>query len=279
MAGVHAHTGKHAHAQVTKLCDLSPHDVVCSVGWSQKGTYLSVGCNSGRVQIWDAARLKVVRTLEGHRCVCARACVCMLVSAVQRHLCIQIRTWKICDMARQKVDARWRAVGEGVTCMCVYVCMHTCMHTRMEDLEQNMAQHESQVRISYAVHASASTNTQKRSLWHGAHMCPIHTHTHTHTHRARVSAVAWGTHVLSSGSRDRSIQQRDVRMPEPLIAKLQGHRSEVCGLKVRPVYVPYANAHARGRGAFVSACGLKVGCVCMQMRMHAVEMHLCLRAG
>jgi hypothetical protein len=37
--------------QVTKLCDLSPGDSVCSVSWSQRGTYLSVGTNSGEVQV------------------------------------------------------------------------------------------------------------------------------------------------------------------------------------------------------------------------------------
>ncbi len=54
-------------AKVTKLCDLAPHDTVCSVEWSKRGTYLSVGTNSGKVQIWDVAKLKLLRTLEGHR--------------------------------------------------------------------------------------------------------------------------------------------------------------------------------------------------------------------
>ncbi len=45
-------------SKVTKLCDLSPSsnsngstDCVCSVAWSQRGTYLSVGTNSGDVQV------------------------------------------------------------------------------------------------------------------------------------------------------------------------------------------------------------------------------------
>lgn len=37
--------------QVTKLCDLAPEDQVCSVAWSQRGTYLSVGTNTGEVQV------------------------------------------------------------------------------------------------------------------------------------------------------------------------------------------------------------------------------------
>lgn len=36
--------------QVTKLCDLAG-DRVCSVSWSQRGTYLSVGTNAGEVQV------------------------------------------------------------------------------------------------------------------------------------------------------------------------------------------------------------------------------------
>ncbi|GIL87255.1 hypothetical protein Vretimale_1782 [Volvox reticuliferus] len=103
---------------VTKLCDLAPHDTVCSVEWSKRGTYLSVGTNSGKVQIWDVAKLKLLRTMEGHR--------------------------------------------------------------------------------------------------------------------ARVGTQAWGSHVLCSGSRDRHILQRDIRCTEHFVAKLVGHRSEVCGLKWSP---------------------------------------------
>lgn len=53
--------------QVTKLCDLAPGDSVCSVSWSQRGTYLSVGTNTGEVQIWDVSKLKRTRTMTGHR--------------------------------------------------------------------------------------------------------------------------------------------------------------------------------------------------------------------
>ena len=50
-----------ARMQVTKLTDLAPADTVCSVGWSQKGTYLSVGTNSGKVQLWDVSKMAMVR--------------------------------------------------------------------------------------------------------------------------------------------------------------------------------------------------------------------------
>ena len=48
--------------QVTKLCEFASGeggDSVCSVSWSQRGTYLSVGTNNGEVQIWDVAKVKL----------------------------------------------------------------------------------------------------------------------------------------------------------------------------------------------------------------------------
>ncbi|ORY79485.1 WD40-repeat-containing domain protein, partial [Protomyces lactucae-debilis] len=50
-------------------------------------------------------------------------------------------------------------------------------------------------------------------------------------HTSRVGALAWNESILSSGSRDRLIYHRDVRVPEHHIRKLTGHRQEVCGLK------------------------------------------------
>ncbi|KAF8062683.1 FZR2 [Scenedesmus sp. PABB004] len=108
-----AHTSK-----VTKLCDLAPGDSVCSVAWSQRGTYLSVGTNAGEVQIWDVTKLRRTRTMAGHR--------------------------------------------------------------------------------------------------------------------QRVGTQAWSSHMLASGSRDKAVLLRDVRVPEPYVDRLAGHKSEVCGLKWAP---------------------------------------------
>ena len=102
-------------SRVTKLCDLAPSDSICSVARTQRGTFLAVGTNTGDVQIWDAHKCKLIRTMTGHR--------------------------------------------------------------------------------------------------------------------SRVGTLAWSTTMLSSGSRDRSIMQRDVRSPEQFTGKLLGHKSEVCGLK------------------------------------------------
>ena len=40
-------------------------------------------------------------------------------------------------------------------------------------------------------------------------------------------AIAWNGELLCSGSRDRSILQRDLRSSEPSERKLVGHRQEV----------------------------------------------------
>lgn len=50
-------------------------------------------------------------------------------------------------------------------------------------------------------------------------------------HEARVGTMAWNSHILSSGSRDRTILNRDVRAKDSYLSKLTGHKQEVCGLK------------------------------------------------
>lgn len=50
-------------------------------------------------------------------------------------------------------------------------------------------------------------------------------------HVDRVACLSWNNYVLSSGSRDRSILHRDVRMPDPFFEKIEAHNQEVCGLK------------------------------------------------
>jgi cell division cycle 20-like protein 1 (cofactor of APC complex) len=51
-------------------------------------------------------------------------------------------------------------------------------------------------------------------------------------HTGRVGSLAWNSHILSTGSRDRTILHRDVRVPDHYIRKLSGHhKQEVCGLK------------------------------------------------
>lgn len=100
---------------VDRLCNLSNKDKVTSINWIGSGTHLAVGTLKGLVEIWDATKIKCVRTMSGH------------------------------------------------------------------------------------------------SL--------------------RVSSLAWNEHILSSGSRDRSILNRDVRIESHYVNKFEAHKQEVCGLK------------------------------------------------
>lgn len=51
------------------------------------------------------------------------------------------------------------------------------------------------------------------------------------SHIARVGSLAWNDHILTSGSRDTTIVNHDVRIRDPIVSKLEGHTQEVCGLK------------------------------------------------
>lgn len=50
-------------------------------------------------------------------------------------------------------------------------------------------------------------------------------------HSNRVGALSWNSHILTTGSRDRTILHRDVRQPAQFINRLTSHKGEVCGLK------------------------------------------------
>ncbi|KAI6246376.1 hypothetical protein HI914_05318 [Erysiphe necator] len=51
--------------RVNKLCELSD-DSVTSVSWIQPGSHIAVGTGKGLVQIWDAEKLRRLRTMTGH---------------------------------------------------------------------------------------------------------------------------------------------------------------------------------------------------------------------
>ncbi|KAK6117142.1 hypothetical protein DH2020_049101 [Rehmannia glutinosa] len=77
-------------------------------------------------------------------------------------------------------------------------------------------------------HLAVGTSNGKLQLWDASRCKRIRT---MEGHRLRVGALAWSSSVLSSGSRDKSILQRDIRAQEDYVSKLSGHKSEVCGLK------------------------------------------------
>ncbi|KAJ4712922.1 FIZZY-related 2 [Melia azedarach] len=77
-------------------------------------------------------------------------------------------------------------------------------------------------------HLAVGTSHGKVQIWDASRCKRIRT---MEGHRLRVGALAWSSSLLSSGSRDKSILQRDIRAQEDFVSKLSGHKSEVCGLK------------------------------------------------
>jgi cell division cycle protein 20 (cofactor of APC complex) len=53
-------------------------------------------------------------------------------------------------------------------------------------------------------------------------------------HTSRVGVMSWDQHILSSGSKDGSIWNHDVRIAQHKVFEYQGHVAEVCGLEWRP---------------------------------------------
>jgi cell division cycle 20-like protein 1 (cofactor of APC complex) len=50
-------------------------------------------------------------------------------------------------------------------------------------------------------------------------------------HEIRVGAMAWNRKWLATGSRDKSILQRDIRVQKDYVTKMNEHSQEICGLK------------------------------------------------
>ncbi len=54
------------NSKVTKLCEVSENESITSVSWSQRGNHIAVGTSTGEVQLYDAPKLKLLRTMKGH---------------------------------------------------------------------------------------------------------------------------------------------------------------------------------------------------------------------
>ena len=82
--------------------------------------------------------------------------------------------------------------------------------------------------IQKGTHLAIGTGKGLVQIWDAERQRRLRTMT---GHTGRVGSLAWNTHILSSGSRDRCIYHRDVRAPDQWLKKLVGHKQEVCGLK------------------------------------------------
>lgn len=78
------------------------------------------------------------------------------------------------------------------------------------------------------MHLSVGTNKGEVQLWDTTRCKKVRS---MNGHSARVGTLAWSGPVLASGSRDRLIYLRDVRVQASFTNKLTNHRQEVCGLR------------------------------------------------
>lgn len=82
--------------------------------------------------------------------------------------------------------------------------------------------------IGSGTHLAIGTNSGLVEIW-DATTCKC---TRTMTgHSLRASSLAWNKHILTSGSRDKTILHRDVREAAHYTTRLDAHVHEVCGLK------------------------------------------------
>jgi cell division cycle 20-like protein 1, cofactor of APC complex len=77
-------------------------------------------------------------------------------------------------------------------------------------------------------HLAVGTNRGEVQLWDTVKCKKVRSMA---GHTARVGTLAWTGPILASGSRDRLIYLRDVRVQAPFTDKLCNHKQEVCGLK------------------------------------------------
>lgn len=118
------------------------------------------------------------------------------------------------------------AVGLGA---CVYLWSAcTSKVTKLCDLSGS---EDTVTSVSWAqrgTHLSVGTNKGEVQLWDTIKCKKVRS---MGGHTARVGTLAWTGPILASGSRDRLIYLRDVRVQAPFTDKLSNHRQEVCGLK------------------------------------------------
>jgi cell division cycle protein 20 (cofactor of APC complex) len=87
------------------------------------------------------------------------------------------------------------------------------------------------VKEGSSVHLAVATSDAEVQLWDTSKMSRVRT---MRGHRARIGSLSWNRHILSSGSRDTSIFNHDVRVADHHVASLVGHKQEVCGLAWSP---------------------------------------------
>lgn len=80
-------------------------------------------------------------------------------------------------------------------------------------------------------HVAVGTSSGDTQLWDCTAVKQLRT---MNGHSARVGALSWYQHVLTSGSRDTTAVHHDVRAQRHAVGTLRGHTQEVCGLAWSP---------------------------------------------
>eukprot|EP00980_Cylindrotheca_fusiformis_P011517 scaffold2708_cov119-Cylindrotheca_fusiformis.AAC.5 len=112
---------------------------------------------------------------------------------------------------------------------CVYLWSAcTSKVTKLCDLASNEDLVTSVSWAQRGTHLAVGTNRGEVQLWDSIKCKKVRT---LAGHSARVGALAWTGPTLASGSRDRLIYLRDVRVQASYFDKLAVHKQEVCGLK------------------------------------------------
>lgn len=118
------------------------------------------------------------------------------------------------------------AVGLG---SCVYLWSAcTSKVTKLCDLAQTEDAVTSVAWAQRGTHLAVGTNRGEVQLWDTIKCKKVRT---MGGHSARVGTLAWSGPVLASGSRDRLIFLRDVRVQAAFTDRLGAHKQEVCGLR------------------------------------------------
>jgi len=77
-------------------------------------------------------------------------------------------------------------------------------------------------------HLAVGTDHGETQIWdinHGKQIRSLREHTR------RISSIAWNGSTLSTGSKDKMVLNRDLRMRNSTTHRYAGHKQEVCGLR------------------------------------------------
>lgn len=109
----------------------------------------------------------------------------------------------------------WDATSAAITELCAMEAVDDCVTSL------------SWIKSSGAQHLAVGTNHTSVQLWDVTRQKQIR---EMRGHTGRVASLAWNQHMLSSGSRDGSIRNNDVRVAQSHVSTYAGHTQEVCGL-------------------------------------------------